>query len=314
MANWLVTGGAGFIGSSIVEELLRRGESVKVLDNFSTGKKENLIFSDKSIPNFEIIEGDIREIGLLKDSFKGMDYVLHQAAMRSVPKSFHNPGEYDEVNVKGTMNVLLAAKETAVKRVVFASSSSVYGEREDLPERESDLPNPLSIYAATKLNGEYYCNVFSKLYGVETVALRYFNVFGPKQSLENKYAVVVPKFINSFIKNEAPPIYGDGLQSRDFTYIVNIVNANILAATTEGVSGVFNIAAGGVNTVLELFEIIKDYFKIELEPNFESPRVGDVKHTLADITKAETLLGYKVEVDFKEGVKRTIEWFKENTI
>ncbi|MDP8253633.1 MAG: SDR family oxidoreductase [Candidatus Kaelpia aquatica] len=311
MANWLVTGGAGFIGSSIVEELLKRGESVKVFDNFSTGKRENLVFSSDNIS--EVIEGDIRNVDLLKSAFKGVDYVLHQAAMRSVPKSFHNPGEYDEVNVKGTMNVLLTAKETGVKRVVFASSSSVYGEREDLPERESDPPNPLSIYAATKLNGEYYCNVFSKLYGVETVVLRYFNVFGPKQSLENKYAVVVPKFINSFIKNESPPIYGDGLQSRDFTYISNVVNANILAATTEGASGVFNIAGGGANTVLELFEIIKGYFKIELKPKFESLRIGDVKHTLADITRANNILGYRVGVDFKDGVKRTIEWFKENT-
>ncbi|MDP8216692.1 MAG: SDR family oxidoreductase [Candidatus Kaelpia imicola] len=314
MANWMVTGGAGFIGSNIVEELLKRGESVKIFDNFSTGRRENLVFSGENLSGFGVIEGDIRDMDLLKESFKDIDYVLHQAALRSVPKSFHNPGDYDEVNVKGTMNVLIAAKEADIKRVVYASSSSVYGEREDLPEEESDLPNPLSIYAAAKLNGEYYCNVFSKLYGVQTIVLRYFNVFGPKQSLENKYAVVVPKFINSFIKKEPPPIYGDGLQSRDFTYITNVVNANILAATEKDASGIFNIAGGRANTVLELFKIIKDYFKIELEPKFESPRVGDVKHTLADITRARSILGYRAEVDFKEGVRRTIEWFKENTI
>ena len=314
MANWLVTGGAGFIGSNITEELLRRGESVAVLDNFSSGKRENLIFPNENLSSLKIIEGDIRDIELLYDSFKGIDYVLHQAALRSVPKSFHNPSAYDEVNVKGTLNVLIAAKEANVKRVVFASSSSVYGEREDLPERESDLPNPLSVYAATKLNGEHYCNVFSDLYGLSAISLRYFNVFGPKQSLENKYAVVVPKFIESFIKKEPPPIYGDGLQSRDFTYIKNVINANILAATIKDAQGVFNVAAGGTNTVLELFEIIKNNFKIELEPKFEVPRIGDVKHTLADITRARDILGYSPEVDFKEGIKRTIEWFKESTL
>jgi nucleoside-diphosphate-sugar epimerase len=314
MANWLLTGGAGFIGSHIAEELLKRGEKVRVLDNFSSGKRENLDFKEGYLSNLEVIEGDIRDIGLLKGSLKEIDYVLHQAALRSVPKSFHDPGAYDEVNVKGTMNLLIASKEAGIKRLVFASSSSVYGEREDLPERETDLPNPLSIYAATKLNGEHYCNVFSNLYGLSTVSLRYFNVFGPRQSLENKYAVVIPKFINSFIKKEPPPIYGDGLQSRDFTFVTDVVNANILAATVKEAQGVFNIAGGGANTVLELFEIIKGIFKVDLEPEFKASRAGDVKHTLADIGRAKELLGYNPKVGFKEGVMITAEWFKEKSL
>ncbi|HEO63671.1 MAG TPA: SDR family oxidoreductase [Candidatus Omnitrophica bacterium] len=312
MANWLITGGAGFIGSHITEELLRRKESVKVFDNFSFGKRENLIFSGPDSGNLEIVEGDIRDIGLLEKELQNIDYVLHQAALRSVPKSFDNPKDYDEVNVKGTMNVLLAALKCKVKRVVYASSSSVYGERDDMPEREADLPNPLSIYAATKLNGEYYCNVFSALYGLKTVILRYFNVFGERQSLENKYAVVVPKFITSFIKREEPPIYGDGLQSRDFTYVGNVVKANILAAEAEQAGGAFNIAGGRAYTVLELFELVKEHFKIELKPKFQPPRIGDVKHTLADISRAKEILGYSPEIQFKEGVLKTIEWFKEN--
>jgi len=312
MANWIVTGGAGFIGSHIVEELLKRGESVKVIDNFLTGKEENLKFPNEDTSGLDILKGDICDIEFLKDNFQNADYVLHQAALRSVPKSFHYPSEYNEVNVGGTLNVLTAARECGVKRVVFASSSSVYGDRSDLPERETDLANPVSIYAATKLNGEYYCNVFSALYGLQTIVLRYFNIFGPRQSLENQYAVVVPKFIVSLLKNEPPPVYGDGCQSRDFTYVKNVVNANIRAALEKDARGVFNIANGRSHTVLELFEYIKNYLGVDLEPEFKSPRPGDVLHTLADITRATGILGYQAEIGFEQGLVETIEWFKNN--
>jgi len=314
MAYWIVTGGAGFIGSHIVETLLHQGEKVKVIDNFSTGKRENLQFSEQTVKGeLEIVEADIRDLNVLRREFKYADYVLHQAALRSVPKSYHNPLEYDEVNVRGTLNVLLAARECGVKRVVYASSSSVYGEREDLPEKENDLPNPVSIYAASKLNGEYYCNVFNHLYGLETVILRYFNVFGPRQSLENKYAVVIPKFIVCFLKGENPPIYGDGYQSRDFTYIKNVVKANILSVLKPEAKGkVFNIANGKAHTVLEIYEFIKNYFGCDLEPKFESPRPGDVRHTLGDISRAREVLGYVPEVDFQQGMLLTIKWFQES--
>ena len=312
MANWIVTGGAGFIGSHIVEELLKREELVKVIDNFLTGKKENLNFPVEDATRLNILKGDIRDIEFLRENFRNTDYVLHQAALRSVPKSFHNPSEFNEVNVGGTLNVLIAASECGVKRVVIASSSSVYGERSDMPERETDLANPVSIYAATKLNGEYYCNVFSALYGLQTVALRYFNVFGPRQSLENQYAVVIPKFITSLLKKEPPPVYGDGYQSRDFTYVKNVVDANIRAALEKDAAGVFNIANGRSHTVLELFEYIKNYLGVDLEPEFESPRPGDVLHTLADITKASGILGYRVKIGFEPGLAETIEWFKNN--
>ncbi len=314
MANWIITGGAGFIGSHIVEELLKRGESVKVVDNFITGKRENLLFPGGSYKgSLEIIETDIRDIKELKSIFKDADYVSHQAALRSVPKSFHYPNDYDEVNVQGTLNVLIAAKECNVKRVVFASSSSVYGERLDFPEKESDLPRPISIYAATKLNAENYCAVFSSLYGLQTVALRYFNVFGPKQSLENQYAVVIPKFIVSLLNNDSPSIYGDGMQSRDFTYVGNVVNANILAAEKENTSGcVFNIASGSSHTVNELFEFLRKYLGSDINPDFQSVRAGDVKYTLADISSAVLKLGYKPEIGFEEGLVKTIQYFKEN--
>lgn len=313
MAKWVITGGAGFIGSHLVEELLNRGEEVKVIDNFIAGKKENLNFNGEYKGNLEIIEGDIRDFKLLREVFKGVDFVLHQAALRSVPKSYHNPEEYNEVNVGGTLNVLLAARDCGVKRVVYASSSSIYGEREELPERESDLPNPISIYAVTKLNGEYYCRVFNKLYGLETVILRYFNVFGPRQSLENQYAVVVPKFIISMLKGEQPPIYGDGYQSRDFTYISNVVKANLLAVEVKEAAGkVFNIANGESHTVKELFDFVKEYLKVDIQPKYEEPRPGDVRHTLADISLAKEVLGYEPEIGFEDGLIRTIEWFKEN--
>lgn len=310
MNSYLVTGGAGFIGSHIVDELVRRGERVRVLDNFITGRRENLsAVSDK----IELIVGDIRDFEVCKKATAGIDYVLHQAALRSVPKSMSDPAGYNEVNVRGTLNILLASRDDRIKRVVFASSSSVYGDTDRLPEKETAVPAPISIYAATKLMGEYYCKVFASSFGVETVSLRYFNVFGPRQSLESQYAVVVPKFITSILCDESPPVHGDGKQSRDFTYVKNVVDANLAAVSAKNSSGeVFNVACGCAYTILALAEELNRQIGKRIVPKFMPPRQGDVMRTLADITKAKKVLGFTPEVDFKEGLRRTIEWFSKN--
>lgn len=309
----LVTGGAGFIGSHIVERLLKEGSSVVILDNFSSGKKENLSFvknyslTDKQ---YKLIKGDIRDYAVCSKVCKGVDVILHQAALRSVPKSMDNPYEYNEVNINGTLNVLKAAKECKVKRVVFASSSSIYGDNDKFPEKEEMYPLLISPYALTKLAGEYYCRVFSHNFGLETVSLRYFNVYGPRQSLDDEYAVVIPKFIDCMLKDKQPPIYGTGKQSRDFTYIDNVVEANILAAVVKSVSGeVFNVASGEDYSVLELVEMLNKIINKSIKAVFMPLRQGDVFKTLADISKIKKLLGYEVKVDFKEGLKRTVEWF-----
>ena len=308
MARYLVTGGAGFIGSNIVDELVRRREEVTVLDDFSSGKKKNL---EKASGKIELIEGDIRDPAVLKKALKGCDYVIHQAALRSVPKSLQNPQLYDDVNVKGTLNVLLASHENKIKRVVVASSSSIYGDTVKLPQSEDQIPQPISPYAATKLSGEHYCRVFAKSYGLETVALRYFNVFGPRQSLESEYAVVIPKFITCILKDEQPPVDGDGKQSRDFTYVDNVVEANLAAAVREGVSGeAFNVACGKGYDLLELVRILNEIIGKEIKPKFMPPRPGDVKHTLADVTKMKKLLKLDPKVDFVSGLKKTVEYFR----
>lgn len=308
MSTYLVTGGAGFIGSSIVSELVRRNDTVRVLDDFSSGRKENLEAVSGKI---ELFTGDIRDMELLKKAVKGCDYILHQAALRSVPKSMKDPLLYNDVNVRGALNVLFAAFEAKVKRVVFASSSSLYGDSERLPQTEEQLPHPISPYAASKLAGEHYCRVFSKAYGLETVALRYFNVFGPKQSLESEYAVVIPKFITCMLRDEQPPIHGDGTQSRDFTYIENVVEANLLAAVRKGVAGeVFNVACGKGYSLLELVGKLNEIINKDIQPKFIAPRPGDVKHTLADITKMKKFLGLDPKVDFVSGLRKTVEYFK----
>jgi len=308
MSRYLVTGGAGFIGSNIVDELVRRGEEVKVLDDLSSGKKKNL---ESVSGKIELIEGDIRDSAALKKALKGCDYVIHQAALRSVPKSLENPQLYDDVNVKGTLNVLIASHENKVKRLVFASSSSIYGDTIKLPQSEDQIPQPISPYAATKLSGEHYCRVFAKSYGLETVALRYFNVFGPRQSLESQYAVVIPKFITCILKDEQPPVDGDGKQSRDFTYVENVVDANLTAAVREGVSGeVFNVACGKGYNLLELVRILNEIIGKEIKPKFMPPRIGDVKHTLADVAKMKKLLKLDPKVDFVSGLRKTVEYFK----
>ncbi len=309
MATYLVTGGAGFIGSHIVERLVELGHNVKVLDNLIAGNMENL---SSVIDKIEFIDGDIRNLELLKEITKGVDYILHQAALRSVPKSVENPLEYDEVNVHGTLNVFVAARDNGVKRVVYASSSSVYGDQPQLPEREDMLPLLVSPYAASKLANEYYARCFYYNYGLETVGLRYFNVFGPKQSLDNQYAVVIPKFITSILKDEPPPIHGDGSQTRDFTYIDNVVDGNLLACEKEGIAGeVFNLACGQSCSVLDLVKYINEILGKDVKPVFTPPRPGDVKHTLADITKVKEKMGFNCKVDLMEGLRRTVKWFKE---
>jgi len=306
--KFLVTGGAGFIGSHIVDALVKNGDSVSVLDDFSSGRMENL---ESAMSKINLIKGDIRNKDIVKTATTGMDYVLHQAALRSVPKSLMNPELYNDVNINGTLNILSRAKEANVKRVVIASSSSIYGEVDKFPEREDFYPMLMSPYGLTKLAGEYYSRIFSKIHRLETVNLRYFNVFGPRQSLENEYAVVIPKFITCMLKDESPPIHGDGAQTRDFTYVSNVVEANIKAATTANIKcEVFNIACGRSYSVLDIVKYVNKILNKNIKPKFTPQRPGDVKDTLADISKAKKLLGFEPEVGFLEGLKRTVEYFQ----
>ena len=305
----LVTGGAGFIGSHIVDALVKRRQEVRVLDDFSAGKMDNL---KDSLDKIELIRGDIRDKRVVRRALRGVKYVCHQAALRSVPKSMDNPEEFNQVNIDGTLNLLLEARRAGVKMFVFASSSSVYGETDRLPEEETFIPQPITPYAATKLMGEVYCRVFWESYKLPAVSLRYFNVFGPRQSLENQYAVVVPKFIVSLLKNQPPPVHGDGKQSRDFTYVDNVVQANLLAlkAKPPVFGKVFNIACGERWTVLALAWLLNRLMGKDIKPIFEPSRQGDVRHTLADISLAKKYLDYVPKVGFEEGLKRTIEYFQ----
>lgn len=309
--KFLVTGGAGFIGSNIVTELLKKGHEVRVLDNFSSGKRENLKDYGKDI---ELIEGDIRSYHIVQQAVKGVEVVLHQAALPSVPRSIKDPITSNDVNVNGTLNILDASVFNGVRRVVYASSSSVYGDNPELPKHESMLPNPLSPYAVSKLAGEKYCSVFSKIYGIETIALRYFNVFGPKQDPSSQYSAVIPKFIKSMLNDESPLIYGDGEQSRDFTYVTNVVDANILAATSDCDSGiVMNCAYSGYITLNELVKKINLNLNKEIVPRYEKPRAGDIKHSFADISLAKSKINYLPKINFDNGLKVTIDSFTGST-
>lgn len=311
--RFLVTGGAGFIGSHIVERLLKEGHFVRVLDNFSSGKEENLSFTqDYTLyaNRYTLIKGDIRDYDTCLTACKGIDYVLHQAALRSVPKSMAAPHEYNEVNIDGTVNMLQAAKKHKVRRFILASSSSVYGQTQRFPEKESDPALLISPYALTKLAGEYYCRIFSENFRLQTVSLRYFNVFGPRQSLDDEYAIVIPKFITCMLNNEQAPIHGDGTQSRDFTYVDNVVEANICAATTAGIlSEVVNVASGRDYNILELVNMLNKIMAKDIPPTFTPPRPGDVQRTNADITKLKELLNYIPRVGFEEGLALTVDWF-----
>ncbi|MGB3863400.1 MAG: SDR family oxidoreductase [Candidatus Aminicenantaceae bacterium] len=309
MDRYLVTGGAGFIGSHIAEELATKGFLVRIVDNFLTGKEENIA---SFLDGIELIRGDIRDLELCREVVKDVDYVLHQAALPSVPRSVEDPLLTNAINIEGTLNILLASRDASVKKVVFASSSSVYGDDEHLPKKEGLEGNPLSPYAITKLTGEKYCQVFSEIYGLATVCLRYFNVFGPRQDPFSQYAAVIPNFITRLLSDTAPIIHGDGEQSRDFTHVANIVEANLQAALVPDVSGqVFNLGNGVQTSVNGLAKTLTELTKKDIEPVHEEERPGDVKHSFADISKAEALLNYKPRVSLKDGLLRTIEWFKD---
>ncbi|MBN2199575.1 MAG: SDR family oxidoreductase [Candidatus Aminicenantes bacterium] len=310
MPLFLVTGGAGFIGSHLAEELVRAGEEVRVLDNFLTGRRENLAgISDR----FELIEGDVRDEDACRRAVRGADCVLHQAALPSVPRSLRDPALSNAINVGGTLNMLAASREAGVKRFVFASSSSVYGDDERQPKREGAEGTPLSPYAVTKAAGEKYCQMFHRTWGLPTVCLRYFNIFGPRQDPSSQYAAVIPLFISAFLEGRSPTIFGDGSQSRDFTYVSNVVRANILACRAEGAAGrVINIACGARTTVNELASSLRDILGGRAEPVHGEPRPGDVPHSWADLSAAQSILGYRPEVGLREGLERTVRWFKEN--
>ena len=307
--NYLVTGGAGFIGSNIAEALLEMGENVRILDNFSTGRRENLAKLEGK-PGFSLAEGDLRNYAEVLKAAEGVDYILHQGALPSVPRSVADPVTSNEVNITGTLHVLQAARQTGVKRVVYASSSSVYGNNPTLPKVETMPISPLSPYALTKYSGERYCQIFYQIYGLETVCLRYFNVFGPRQDPGSPYSAVIPKFIRLMKQGIRPTIYGDGLQSRDFTYVENNIRANLLACTAEKAPGnVYNIACGSRYTLLDLSNALNELLGTRLDPIFEENRQGDVKHSLAGIEAAREDLGFEVSVGFMEGLRLTAALF-----
>ena len=307
MSLYLVTGGAGFIGSHIVDKLVQLGEKVRVIDNFVTGKKENLA---KSINKIELINGDIRDRKKLQVALKSVDFVLHQAALRSVPRSVDDPISTNDVNITGTLLLLEQSRKCKVQRVIYAASSSAYGDSPELPKKETQLPAPVSPYAVSKLAGEYYCSMYNKLYGLETISLRYFNVFGPRQDPASEYAAVVPKFIELALKGKTLEIHSDGLQSRDFSYIDNVVSANLLAVKSKkGIGEVFNIACGEKWTILDIAETIGRIIDKKLKYHHTPLRKGDVRHTLADISKAKKMLGYKPITNFEEGMRKTVEYF-----
>jgi nucleoside-diphosphate-sugar epimerase len=310
MAVYVVTGGGGFIGSHIVEELLRRNQTVKVIDNFSTGRRENVSAFGRDI---ELLELDIADAPDLARHLRGADYVIHQAAIPSVPKSIIQPVPSHHANVTGTFNLLLAARDAGVKRFVYASSSSLYGDSLTLPKHEGMMPNPLSPYGAQKLFGEMYCQVFTRTYGIETAALRYFNVFGPRQDPSSQYSGVLSLFITAVLQGRQPTIYGDGLQSRDFTYVKNVVEANLLACTAPGIAGeTFNVACGDRITVNSTLQVINKISGTDINPIYGDPRPGDIKHSQADISKAQSKLGYDPQINFEEGLRLTIDWYREN--
>lgn len=313
MADYLVTGGAGFIGSNLTEALLKAGDNVRVLDNFATGRRENLAAVDDWAAagggRFELVEGDMRDFTICERAVAGVDYVLHQAAIPSVQRSVQDPRTTNEVNVGGTLNLLEAARQAGAKRFVFASSSSIYGDSETLPKIESMPSAPISPYGLQKLAGETYCGLYTRLYGLPTVALRYFNVFGPRQDPTSEYSAVIPKFVTLAKQDKNPRIYGDGEQTRDFTFIANVVQANRNACQAgESAHGrYFNIACGDRISLNGLVEMIAELTGRDVSAEHDAPRAGDIKHSLAGIDEATTHLSYRPQIDFREGLRRTIE-------
>jgi nucleoside-diphosphate-sugar epimerase len=308
VATYLVSGGAGFIGSHLVEELLRRGHTVRIVDNFSTGKRENLPPASARV---EVIDGDVSDGEVARRAVAGCDFVLHQAAIPSVPRSVKDPLTSHRANVEGTLQMLLAARDAKVKRLVFAGSSSVYGDTAVLPKREDMRPNPLSPYALQKLIGEQYCQLFTKLYGLETVTTRYFNVFGPRQDPGSPYSGVISLFIDAMTSGKTPKIYGDGKQTRDFTYVADVVKGVLRCCEAPNVAGeVINVAAGGRVSLLELIRALGVITGKGGQLEFAAPREGDVRDSQADIFKARQLLSFEPSVPFDEGLRRTVEWFR----
>jgi nucleoside-diphosphate-sugar epimerase len=307
----LVTGGAGFIGSNLAEELIRQGAKVVIIDNFVTGFRENL---EEIKGDFDLIEGDLNDDEKLKQAIENVEIIFHEAALPSVPRSVENPAETHHACANATFNLLVKAKENNVKRVIYAASSSAYGNQEVLPKVETMLPEPLSPYAAAKLMGEYYCKVFTNVYGLETFSLRYFNVFGPRQNPSSMYSGVISRFVDALMKDKTPVIYGDGETSRDFTYIDNVLDANIKAAqTSKGIGEVLNVANGDRISLNELLETLKQITgKESVQADYQPDRKGDVKHSQADNTRAKDWLGYEKLVGLEEGLQRTIEWWKQS--
>ncbi len=313
MARYLITGAAGFIGSSLVRALLDRGEQVRGIDNFATGRRENLT---EVLGKIDFREADLLDLDAMHDACEGVDYVLHQAAIPSVPKSVLDPVGSNRANVDGTVNILVAARDAKVKRVVYAASSSAYGDTPTLPKHEAMTPNPISPYAVAKLASELYMVSFYRCYGLETVCLRYFNIFGPRQDPSSPYSGVLAKFSMQMLRGEQPTIFGDGETSRDFTYIDNAVSANLLACSAlaaECAGRVFNCATGRRITLNETFEALKQLTGYKGAVKYAPERGGDIKHSLADITQAQKHLGYKVLVNFEDGLRRTVEWYKSQS-
>lgn len=307
--KYLVTGGAGFIGSHLVRSLIGGGAEVRVFDNFSTGKRENIAGLD-----LELLEGDVRDAEQVGRAVTGVDYVIHLAALASVARSLNDPLASHAVNATGTLTVLQKSRGAGVKRLVYAGSSSAYGNTQALPKREDAIPVPESPYAVSKLAAEYYCRMYSKTMGMETACVRYFNVFGPRQDPASEYAAVIPRFMQAALDGREPVVFGDGGQSRDFTYVANAVDATMRAATSEGVAGeTFNVACGERRSLLDLVGEIGGLLGVELTPSFEAPRPGDVRHSQADIGKAQRLMGYAPQVGFTEGLRQTLEWFESRS-
>ncbi|MCR9291412.1 MAG: SDR family oxidoreductase [bacterium] len=309
MTQVLVTGGAGFIASHIATALVERGDRVRVLDNLSTGFRHNLAHIQDDV---EFLQGDVADETIVQQAMQGVELVFHQAALASVPMSLEHPLKTNQACVTGTVNVLQQAVRAGVRRVVYAASSSAYGDRPFSAKRETDLPQTLSPYAAAKLAGEFYCQAFFHSFGLETVGLRYFNVFGPRQDPASPYSAVIPLFVTAILSGKPPVIYGDGQQSRDFVYVGNVVQGNLLAADTPGAAGrVFNMAEGKQTSLLRLLELLSGLLGMPVEPNFQPPRTGDVRESLADITQARTVLGYEPQTDLESGLQQTIEYYRK---
>lgn len=308
--QYLVTGGAGFIGSHLVERLCALGASVRVVDDFSTGKRANLApFREK----IELIEGDLGDAGVCAPACRGVDFVLHHAALPSVPKSVADPVATHRANIEGTFNLLVAARDAGVRRFIYAASSAAYGDTPTLPKVETMPARPLSPYAVQKLTGEYYCEVFWRCYGLQTLSLRYFNVFGPRQDPMSQYAAAIPAFVTAILHDRPPTIFGDGEQTRDFTYIENVVEANLLATQVRETQGeVINVACGERVTVNAIIRQINDLLGKDVKPNYVEPRAGDIKHSWADIRRAAELIGFQPTVGFAAGLRKAIDWYAEN--